>query len=339
MPVRAAGGLRDTSRMSFALFLGSVHPDDRNGIRESVESAIANRTEFNSEYRFVREDGQIRWMETRGAVERDANGAAVRVRGVSLDVTRQKEAEMEVQNQRTELAHLSRVTMLGELSGSLAHELNQPLTAILSNAQAAEQILAADAPDLGEVREILGDIVEENKRAGEVIRRLRFLLKKGETDHQPLDLAEVVGDVLKIMRSDLLNRGVTVTVETTLDFPFINGDRVQLQQILLNLVVNACDAMDGAAPGERRLYVRVEPGADGSVHVSVADRGLGIPGEKLAAVFEPFVTTKVNGLGLGLAVCRSIIRAHGGTIWATNNAPDAAGATLHFNLPLAEARS
>jgi PAS domain S-box-containing protein len=334
--VRKSG---ESEQIGFGRFLSSVHPDDREGMQESIEKAVAERTEFEREYRVQLPDGQTRWMAARGAVERDSAGAAVRMRGVSLDVTPQKEVELELLQQRSELAHLARVTMVGELSGSLAHELNQPLTAILSNAQAAQQLLAVDAPDLGEVREILGDIVAEDKRAGEVIQRLRLLLRKGEVNRQPLDVSEVVEDVLKIMRSDLVNHRVTVAVAPSPDLPAVSGDRVQLQQVLLNLVLNGCDAMRRTAPGERRLYVRTERNGDGSVHVLVADRGCGIPGEKLGGVFEPFFTTKPHGLGLGLAVCRSIIRAHGGEIWATNNVPDAAGATFHFSLPAAAARS
>lgn len=247
-----------------------------------------------------------------------------------------KSAEMEVQQQREELAHLSRVTMVSELSGSLAHELNQPLTSILSNAQAAQRLLNREPADLGEVREILKDIVDEDKRAGEVIHRLRLLLTKGEVTRQPLDLSEVARDVLKIVRSDLVNQGVAVGTELAPDLPTVKGDRVQLQQVLLNLVVNGCDAMAGVITAERRLLVRTEPGG-GGVHVSVTDRGAGIPREKVSEIFEPFVTTKSNGLGLGLTVCRTIITAHGGTLWATNN--PGRGATIHFTLPSAEERA
>ena len=178
-------------------------------------------------------------------------------------MTPRKLAQLEVERQRSELTHLSRVTMLGELSGSLAHELNQPLTAILANAQAAERFLAQDGADLDEVRAILADIVEEDKRAGEVIRRLRVLLKKGEVERQPLPLSEVVGDALELMRSDLVNRGVTLTAELPPDLPPAVGDRVQIQQVVLNLVANACDAMEVLEPRSRRLEVRTEAVADG----------------------------------------------------------------------------
>ncbi len=173
-----------------------------------------------------------------------------------IDITERKRSEMELEQQRSELAHLSRVTMLGELSGSLAHELNQPLSAILSNAQAAQRFLAGDPSNLDEVREILKDIVEQDKRAGEVIRRLRLLLTKGEVHRQPLDMSEVLLDVLKVVRSDLLNQGVAVSTAFAPDLPAVFGDRVQMQQVVLNLVMNGCDAMSGIERARRRLAVK-----------------------------------------------------------------------------------
>jgi PAS domain S-box-containing protein len=253
---------------------------------------------------------------------------------VIVDVTARKQAEAEVQRQRAELAHLSRVTMLGELSGSMAHELNQPLTAILSNAQAAIRFLAHDTIDLDEVRDILKDIVEQDNRAGEVIRRLRLLLKKGEVQQQPLDLNDVVQEVLKLMRSDLVNQNVVAHTELTADLPSVKGDRVQLQQVLLNLVMNACDAMHGNAPADRQLVLRTELGADKAIHVSVSDCGVGLAPDKLEQVFMPFYTTKSHGLGLGLSVCRTIITAHGGNLWAANGAER--GAIFYFTIPALE---
>jgi PAS domain S-box-containing protein len=251
---------------------------------------------------------------------------------VVVDITARKRAEAEALQQRAELAHLSRVTMLGELSGSMAHELNQPLTAILSNAQAAQRFLAQNPPDLDEVREILTDIVDQDKRAGEVIRRLRVLLKKGEVQQQPLDINDVVQDVLKLIRSDLQNQGVAARAALAPDLPAVRGDRVQLQQVLLNLVMNACDAVTGNARADRRVILRTERPDGDVVRVSVSDFGAGIAAAPVEEVFEPFFTTKAQGLGLGLSVCRSIIAAHGGKLWAVNN-PER-GATFHFTLPV-----
>jgi len=219
--------------------------------------------------------------------------------------------------------------MLGELSGSLAHELNQPLAAILSNAQAAQRILSQGTGNIDEIREILKDIVADDKRAGEVIKRLRTLFRKEEVRYRPLEVNEVALDVLKMMRSDLLNRDVAMRTELAAGLPQVDGDPVQLQQVLLNLVMNGCDAMDGM-PGERRLTLRTAA-AGGEIEVSVTDRGRGIPPADLQRIFEPFVSTKTEGMGLGLAVCRTIVAAHAGRLWAANNRDG--GASFHFTLP------
>src|SRR5213592_1690787 len=249
-----------------------------------------------------------------------------------VDITERKLAELEAARQRHDLAHLGRVTALGELSSSLAHELTHPLTAILSNAQAAQRFLADDDVDLDEVREILNDIVTQDQRAGDVIHRLRLLLKKGELQEHcdDVDLNEVIRDVVNLMRSDLINRNVTVDTDLAQNLPAVTGDRVQLQQVLLNLMLNGCEAMADYNSSERRLLIASQ-WENGAVRVSVADRGSGIPEEKMQQVFERFFTTKKEGMGLGLSICRTIIDAHRGKIWATNNA--GRGAIFHFSLP------
>jgi two-component system sensor kinase FixL len=250
-----------------------------------------------------------------------------------VDITERKLAELEAARQRHDLAHLARVTALGELSSSLAHELTHPLTAILSNAQAAQRFLADDDVDLDEVREILNDIVTQDQRAGEVIHSLRLMLKKGELQEHcdDVDLNEVILDVVNLMRSDLINRNVTLDTDLAQKLPAITGDRVQLQQVLLNLALNGCEAMADYNSSERRLIIASQ-WENGAVRVSVADRGSGIPEEKMQQVFDRFFTTKKEGMGLGLSVCRTIIDAHRGKIWATNDA--GCGATFHFSLPI-----
>jgi C4-dicarboxylate-specific signal transduction histidine kinase len=247
------------------------------------------------------------------------------------DILRAAHMEEEMTQRRSELAHLSRMAMMGELSGALAHELNQPLAAILGNAQAAQRHLARDGADLNEVREILADIVQSDRRAGEVIKRLRALFRKEETRHETLDLNEVVNEALLLMRSDLINRRVSVDLDLALELPPVIGDRVQLQQVLLNFVVNGCDAMGGET-ATRRLTVRTGLADAATVVVTVSDTGEGIPTGDLERIFEPFVSTKADGMGLGLAVCRTIISAHGGRVWAANNADGGAG--LHCALPV-----
>jgi C4-dicarboxylate-specific signal transduction histidine kinase len=248
-----------------------------------------------------------------------------------VDIAPRKHAELEMARQRGELAHLSRVAMLGELSGSMAHELNQPLTAILSNAQAAQRYLARETPDLAELNAILTDIVTQDERAGEVIRRLHLLLKKGEFQKRSLDANEVVFEVLKLLRSDLTNHGVTVETQLAPGLPPLCGDRVQLQQVLLNLVLNASDAMAENAAPDRRITVRTLREGEGGLRIEVSDLGRGLPPGEADMAFEPFFTTKPHGLGLGLSVCRTIINAHGGSLGVANN--PGRGATFHCILP------
>lgn len=262
-----------------------------------------------------------------------------------VDITARKQSETQLAQQRNELSHLSRVTTLSELSGSLAHELNQPLAIILTNAQAAQRLLAQDPPDVAETREILADIVTEDERAGEVIRRLRSLLKPGQTQRLALSVNEIIEDVLRIARSDLIGRGVTVHTALAESAPQVLGDRVQLQQVLLNLILNANEAMAGNPPAQRHLTITTAH-RDGLLRISVSDNGCGLPAEP-ERIFQPFYTTKKDGLGLGLAICRSIVTAHQGHLWAEASevvdgspVPTHAGrgTTLHLELPMAEAK-
>ena len=332
---RSLFGFEGSEKLDFDRFRSRLHPEDRESVVQAVETSLRTGAEYRSEYRVVLPNGQLRWIAGRGHVEFNGNGQPVRMRGASLDISKRKQAELEAARQRNQMAHLSRVTMLGELSGSIAHELNLPLSAILCNAQAAQRIIANGHADLAEVREILNDIVSEDKRAGEVIRHLRLWLKKGEVQQHSLRINEVVQDVLKLIRSDLVNQRVTADVELARNLPTITGDPVQLQQVLVNLVVNACDAMSNRTIPERRLLIRTgiqNRNGSSAVTVSVTDRGSSITEEKMEQIFEPFFTTKPKGMGLGLSVCRTIIGAHRGKLWATNNADR--GATFHFSLPI-----
>jgi PAS domain S-box-containing protein len=248
------------------------------------------------------------------------------------DVSERMRRDLEAAQQRDQLAHLSRVATLGELSGSLAHELNQPLAAILSNAQAALRLMQRGGDHLADVCEALEDIVADDKRAGEVIQRLRAMLKKEALTLRALDANALVHEVLRLYRSDLLNRGVEIDLELDHALPQILGDRVQLLQVLLNLLINACDAME--EPGrERRIGISSEPGSEDMVRISVCDSGAGIEADRLERVFDAFVTTKKEGLGLGLAVCRTIVEAHNGRIWAENT--PGGGACFRIELPTA----
>ena len=327
------GGLPKTGDPTCAQLLARVHEEDRQRVSDACEGAIARRELCEQEFRIARPDGTPRWLFLKGRLEFDGDGEPKQMVGVVIDITERKCAETELQDRRQELAHLGRVATLGQMSGALAHELRQPLTAILFNTKAAQNILAKDSPDLEEVRAILRDIAHDDARAGEVIGRLRALLKKGsgQPTYESLQLSAVVEDGLDIARSDIMARGVAVTTEFERPLPPVSGDRVELQQVLVNLVLNACEAMGGRPPAERRLTVGTTCDDAGFIVAYVVDRGTGIRPDKLEQVFEPFVTSKTDGLGLGLAICRTIVNAHRGRLWATNNSEG--GATFFLALP------
>src|SRR5262245_8722575 len=291
-----------------------------------------SRAGFTLEYPSRAPGGGERWFTISVVPLSLPEGGAV----VShTEITERKRAELEAQRSRQELAHFTRVSTIGELTASLAHELNQPLTGILANAQAALRLLEATPPDLLEIRSILSDIVNDDKRAGDVIRRLRGLLRKEGTQFRLLDLNALIRDVAKLLSSDAVIRNISVRLELGPDPMFVSGDSVQLQQVVLNLLLNAMEAMAECAGDRRAITVRTESTEGEAVHVSVRDAGTGFRQGAQHRIFEPFYTTKPSGLGMGLAISKSIIEAHGGRIWAVDNSP--AGAIFHFSLPVAAA--
>jgi signal transduction histidine kinase len=270
-----------------------------------------------------------RWIEVRIQPLRRPGGGAV----VShLDVTARKLAELSARRAQDDLAHLNRVAAMGELAASIAHELNQPLAGILSNAQAAQRFLQRTPPDLREVGAALDDIVSDDRRAGQVIKRMRALLRKGERSEAPQDINELAREVARLLGNDALLRGATLRLDLAPDLPPVGGDGVHLQQVLLNLVTNALDAVAEKPPGARLVTVRTTPAGEGRVELCVEDTGKGIAPDDLARVFEAFYTTKPTGLGVGLAISRSIIEAHGGRL-SVESQPGA-GATFRCALPV-----
>jgi signal transduction histidine kinase len=241
------------------------------------------------------------------------------------------QAQRETARLRQQLAHIGRVSAVGELTASLAHELNQPLTAILNNADVALQHLDIAPLNLAALREILADIVTDDKRAAEVIHRLRALVSKGDLAHVPLDINDVVAEVAQVVRSDVALRRVPMTVDLAPGLPGIRGDRIQLQQVVLNLVLNGLDAMADPPDRERALAVRTARAGDRAIRVAVEDSGVGIDADDVERMFEPLYTTKRDGLGMGLAIARTIVHAHGGDLSASNN--PAGGATFAFTVP------
>jgi two-component system, LuxR family, sensor kinase FixL len=245
------------------------------------------------------------------------------------DISELRQVEHKAREQRLQLTHLTRIASLNDFSGTLAHELNQPLTAILSNAQAALRFLAQDPPNLADIRTILSEIAESDKRAGLLIHHMRLLMKRGEEEFAPIRLDTLVKEVLTLTHGELVMRNITVRTAFPLELPSVIGDRVQLQQLLLNLVMNACDAMKTQA--NRVLTITTVHGPDGLVQVAVTDSGTGIAEDRLEKVFEPFFTTKASGLGLGLAICRDIAEAHGGRLVAESRPGE--GATFRLSVP------
>ena len=307
--------------------LARISPQDRAVVDTALRDALDTNGEFEVEYRIEAPDGESRWYSARGRAD---HAQAPRLLGVAIDVTQRKRAEIQAEQDRAALYHMTRVSLLGQLSASIAHQLNQPLASILGNAEAAQKMLEREPVDLPELREICADIVAEDHRAAQVIRRLGVLFKRGEPLFEPLDVNELVRDTIEFTRSILTTRHVTLAMHLAPALPPIAGDRVQLQQMLLNLIVNAADAM-AELPEDRRVLTIATTLDAGAVRLSVADRGPGVPAEALEKLFEPFWSTKAGGMGMGLAICRSIVEAHRGSLLVTN-AP-AGGAEFCALLP------
>jgi PAS domain S-box-containing protein len=319
----------------YQAFLQAVQPEDRGRVEQAIKDSLAGKKRPELEFHITRPDGEVRTVACISEVLRDSAGSPVRMSGACQDVTDQRRAEAASQKSRDEIAHLNRVAAMGELTGSLAHELNQPLAAILSNAQAANRFLDRESPDLAQVRECLTDIVADDKRAGEVIRTLRALLRKGQSQASSLvDLNEVVSDAIRLVGNDALLRQVSVKFEPLPGLPPVRGDRIQLFQVVLNLIVNGLDAVAERPTGDRWVLVRTAESEGGAVELTVEDSGTGIAVGDLARVFEPFFTTKQEGLGMGLSISRTIVQAHGGRIWAENR--EGHGAIFYCVLPVAQ---
>ena len=332
---RALLGLARDARLDYAALVSHVHPEDRAVWDAAIRHALETQDEYATEYRVVLPDGQMRWIAGRGRVE-FGGGKPLRLRRVSLDITQRKQAELEAARQRADLAHAARLTIAGELTASVAHEINQPLGAILSNIETAEILLAKSLleskhPEIEEVQKILADIRQDDLRASEVMRRMRELLRKQELELKPIDLNAVTSSVLRLLETETRRRGVEIEEQLADTLPVVRGDVIHLQQVLLNLVLNGMEAMSESSESKRRLTIRTAYDGKGDVEVTVEDSGPGIPPERLPRLFGSFFTTKTHGMGLGLSIVRSIVEAHGGRIWAENNS--SGGACFRFTLP------
>jgi PAS domain S-box-containing protein len=313
--LEAIYGLQATGLRSFADFRKRVHPDDIHEVLARRDAAIGARTTFQLEYRIIRPDGQIRWlMSVGGAVYDKVTGEPTRLMGSIVDITETKANEVQAERNRKELAHLMRVATLGGLSGGIAHELNQPLASILANAQAAQGMLAKNNPDWEGLAEILQEIVEEDMRAGQVIRDLRKMLQKGEHREAHINLNGLILSTLQLLHSELLTRTIKVDTELKTDLAVLSGDSAELQQVLINLIMNAIEAMGSTPPSQRTLSIATQETKEGYVEVSIRDWGPGMSVGQLKRIFEPFFTTKAGGLGLGLSICSNIITLHRGQL-------------------------
>ncbi|TMA87686.1 MAG: GHKL domain-containing protein [Deltaproteobacteria bacterium] len=330
--LRSLFGFGADDAVHFEDLLRRVHPDDRRRMLLEVENTQPAAMPFDGEFRVLLPNGTERWLLAKGRSVVEPHDRGLRRMGTVLEITERKHADAELRRNREELAHVTRITTMGELAASLAHELNQPLTAILSNAQAAQRFLSGKPSDIEEGREILHDIVEDNKRAGEVIRRMRALVKKGEFDFSSIDLSDIIQGIMSLVHSDAVLRNLRVRLDVDPDLPPTRGDKIQLQQVLLNLLLNAFEAMKDCPADKRDVSVRAELDGRDMLQISVSDHGTGLTSDQLDKIFQPFFTTKREGLGMGLSISRSIVEAHGGRLWAENNADH--GATFYFTLPV-----
>ena len=312
----------------------TVHPEDRDRFLAEWRSAIASGMPMEAEARVRRTDGEYRWLLIRNVPLRDKNGQIVKWYGTTTDIEDLKRADEEREKRRqleADLAHINRVSMMGELAASVAHEVNQPLTGIVSNGSACLRFLAGDAPNVEEAREALRDIVRDGKRAGDVIARIRSLTKRAALPKEKLDVNEIVREVLALADDQAKMNSVTIRTRFSDDLSPVLGDRVQLQQVLLNLAMNAMEAMSNVRDRERQLLIITRNIDPDQVQVTVQDSGVGLEPNTMARIFEAFFTTKTGGMGMGLSISRSIIQNHGGRLWATPN--DGPGTSFHFTLP------
>jgi len=328
-----------SGKITLDSFIRQLHPDDRNRVREAIDEAIHHGKDYDCEYRVVLPDGVVRWMAARGRVHLDINGQPNRLLGISTDITDRKKAELEAQQRREDLSHLSRIALVGEISASIAHELNQPLTAIASNASAARRFIKGGNADAALLLDVLNDVAADSKRAGEVIKSVRSLIQKGEGVRMPLNLNSVITDIVRLANLDIVSRECIVTTELDPQLPQIDADLVQIQQVLLNLIANGLDAMEGLPPSERRLIIMTRSNEGRGAEVSVSDFGVGLPKDNPNKIFETFFSTKEKGMGLGLSIVRSIVEAHGGAIRAENRPVGGARVIVRLPARRAEVRS
>ena len=318
-------------------FIQRLHPDDQPAFRELIQTVSREKTEFEADYRIVHLDGPVRDIHVVGHPVLSTSGHLVEFVGTVIDVTERRRAEQErarLRQLEADLAHINRVSTLGEMAASLAHEVKQPIAAARNNARAALNFLDRSPPDLREVREAVDCIVGDADRAADIVERIRDHIKKAPPRKDRVDLNEAINEVIVLARSAITKNGVSVQTRLTEGSLPVQVDRVQVQQVVLNLILNAVEAMASVEAGARELLISTKQNETNGIVVAVSDSAPGIDPENLDRVFEAFYTTKSSGVGMGLSICRSIIEAHGGRLWADANKPR--GAVFQFTLPNAE---
>jgi PAS domain S-box-containing protein len=330
--MREMFGISADGEITIDTFYKALHPDDAERVKQTWRRALELRLPYQIEFRTQRTDGTVRWVDARGRGYYDEAGKPLSMTGVTFDITDRKEAELAAQRNREDLSHLSRVSAMGELAASIAHELNQPLSGIVSNAAAGQRFIDRGDVDLAELRELLRDINADGRRAGDVIRGIQSMVKKRAPVRERVNLNDLVMKVVQMVKPNAMLHSCELGTFLDPDLPTVEADPVQLQQVLLNLVINAFDAMRDMPLGRRKVAIATERNGDATIRISVRDYGVGIPVEASERLFDQFFTTKREGLGMGLAIVRSIIEIHGGTIAAEN--ADDGGARFQFTLPV-----
>jgi len=327
-------GIPKGTPMTYEKFLEVVHPEDRDYVDRKWTAAIEGEP-YDIEHRLLI-DNEVKWVREKAELIFDDKGNPISGVGITQDITERKQAEDEMHRLREEYTHIARVSAMGELTASLAHELKQPLAAIRSNAQAAQRFLTGSEPDIDELHDVLKDIIKDNRRADDVIVKLRAIMQKTEIQSTQLNINEVVQDVLPLLKSYEIVRNISLELELDKNVPHVIGDKVQLQQVILNLILNSTEALVNTKVKSRTIVIRTIH-KHSEVTISVKDNGPGIEEKAMGRLFEPFYTTKKEGLGMGLAISRSIVEEHGGRLWAENN-PDS-GATFYFTIPIGKGDS
>jgi PAS domain S-box-containing protein len=326
--------LLESTGLSIEALLGSgwqsiVHPEDRVRYMAEWRSALAAKEPVEIEARILTARGDYRWLLVRNVPLRDGLGGIVKWYGTGIDIEDRKRAEDDLRKAHADLAHANRVTMMGELSASLAHEINQPISGAITNASTCLRRLDREEPDLEGARSAATKIIRDANRAAEIINRVKLFFRKGVVAKEPVDVNEMIREMEILLRNEAIQHSVSVQTRLAADLPIIVADRIQLQQVLMNLMINGIDAMK-AVDGPRQLTVGTQSDSKEPLLVSVEDTGIGLPLNQAGQIFNAFFTTKEHGTGMGLRISQTIIEAHGGRLWATDNSPR--GASFHFTL-------